>query len=341
MVESETYFVGKDSYLPSVEVDKGFLLKLIDEVRDVLKEGIKKLKNITEFEPKISLEINKNDPSFYFGLRYFNVELQLTNSVRENIEHEIHETCETAWKLIEEALRRQEFYPELGRGSISFTLQIRPIRGHYVCPICKERIEDSEVNYVFCSLTKENIAACITQNHEVFFVENVIDKEIDTKNYLAIDKDLKVHILDPRKRVHCLLAWQLNKLAKNEEHSFLTPDIENLNPKIYVLTHKGIPIGYAFWNDCFEGICLRQIFTRKEYRRKGFATNLMEKTVEIECGKKGEFYCESPNVKSQGILIKLGHAKVEDGKLVGIRCSLVHDVKSLILPFHQKFCQRF
>lgn len=326
--EEKIHFIGKNSYKEndSSPADKEFLIKFIDEIKKII--DIKINNKILPSRLEKELEINNEDPNLRFSLTYSDYDLYPDESVM-NIGLEIQENINKLFDIYETSYKKYSnfyyaFYPNWNGSDLSLSLFVRPYRGYFTCPICENKIEDSEVNDISDVLLNEDIACCQNANHKTFFVENFIDNEFEPEKPLEINDNLKIHIIDPNQRVHRLLAFQFKVIAKHEYSSFLNPnlcDSEN-NPKMYVLTEREIPVGYIYWNDFDNNIrCFRQIFIRKKFRRKGFGTILTEKTVEIECGKEKKFIVETPNEKSGGILLKLGYATENDNKLIGIRCS--------------------
>lgn len=322
--EEQIYFVGKDSFKENENpTDKKFLIKLINKIKIILNNKTNKMKNLSP-KLKIDLKINIEDPNLRFNLTYPDYDLYPDQSIKEfglEIQEKISELLENSFNKYPNFF--YDFSPGWDRGSyLSISLFVRPFRGNFTCPVCKREVEDSDENYICDNFPKENIAVCLNTGHETFFVEKFINTIFETEKPFEIDKNLKIHIINPNDRIHRLLAFQLKVIAKNEEISFLTPDIEYGNSKMYILTKEGIPVGYAFWNDFNSNKrCFRQIFVRKRCRRKGYATILTEKTVEIECGRNKNFVVETPNEKTEGILLKLGYVKKANNHLLGIRCS--------------------
>lgn len=322
--EEQIRFVGKKSYKePQNPTDKQILKKLIYDIKEIIDTRINKINN-SHSQLQITLNINDDDPNLRFNINYPNYDLYPNKSIKDiglEIQNKINE-------ILDEYDKYPNFYFDFGpnwngNSYLSTNLYVRPLRGTFTCPVCKLEIEDSEDNYVHNDLLKENIAICPNTKHKTFFVENFMDSEFQTKSPFKMSENLSVHIIDPNEREHLLLAFQFIVIAKNEYSSFRRPNIHDINSKIYVITEKGIPMGYAYWNDINDDErCFRQIYIRDQFRRKGFGTMLTEKTVEIE-SKNKIFIIESPNEKSQEILLKLGYVKKNNGKLTGIKCKFI------------------
>jgi hypothetical protein len=114
------------------------------------------------------------------------------------------------------------------------------------------------------------------------------------------------------------IVHALNYLAKNDDAGFHAIDLTQTN--VCLIMDKKTVFGYLSWNECKNKATLRQVFIRREFRRKGYGTALINywvnKYANLEI--KNYFFVESPNYLTSNILVKLGHA-YRDSK--GIICS--------------------
>lgn len=324
--EEQIFFVGKNSYQePGKQTDKLYLRQLISEIRNIVETEVGEIHR-SNSKLKIELDINDDDPHVKFSMNYQNYDLFPDKSIKE-VGLIVQEKLETCLKKASET--NPDFYSEVHEnwnGSyLSIYLFVRPIRGTFKCPVCENEVENSEDNFIYNSITgDENIVVCFANDHKAFFVRDIINQTLKTKEYCKISESLALHVINSNEKEHLWLAAQFSLIAKNEDSSFRSLYFKEKNPKMYVITEKGIPAGYVYWNDFSdEERCLRQLFIRDKFRRKGLGSLLLEKTVEIE-SKNKKFVVESPNSKSLGILLKLGYVKEEGDNLVGIRCTFCH-----------------
>lgn len=324
--EEQISFAGKSSYQePEKESDKLFLRQLISDLRNIVETEVNKIHHLNS-KLTIELDINNNDPHMRLHMNYPNYDLFLDESIKDTgliVQERLVTLLEKAFKT------SPDFYYELHpnwKGSyLSIYMFVRPVRGTFKCPVCGNKVENSEDNFISDMVSgDENIVGCFANDHITFFVKDIINQTLKTKEYCKISEFLDLHLINSNEKEHLRLASQLNLIARNENDSFRSFRFDVNNPKMYVISEKGTPAGYVYWNDFKEhrneGRCLRQLFIRDKFRRKGLGSLLVEKTVEIE-SKIKKFVVESPNDKTLGILLKLGYVKEEEDGFVGIRCT--------------------
>lgn len=327
---TQILFAGKGSYLEPEPQTDGVFLQLITDIENIIETDTKALRAIGDSRLAMELDIVKDDPRLKFSIRYQDYDLYPPSDFLKEtglkLQEKICEFLKSSYKA------NPIFYFFISpnwNGICSFYFYVRPIRGTFECPICGEKLEDSEDNF-FASETPDDeriVVCCFSQDHSTFFMEGYLNQRLKTSPDFKISDELGLYVADENRKEHLRLAFQLNIIAKNEYSAFKPYNLAN-NTKIYILAERGIPVGYVCWNDlseCNTKRCLRKLFIKKEYRRKGLGTLLVERTVEIET--KGEnFFVESPNRKSHKILLNLGLTKIEGDKLIGIKCGFVGGV---------------
>lgn len=109
-----------------------------------------------------------------------------------------------------------------------------------------------------------------------------------------------------------LLTWTVE-----DDDSFLTPSDEM---EVEIIWNDKEIIGFIIWTR-LETAILNAIFIKKEYRRKGIGSRFLKFWVENISDKiSDEFLVESPNEKTQNMLVKLGYARREGDIPIGMKC---------------------
>ncbi|MFQ6071332.1 MAG: GNAT family N-acetyltransferase [Methanosarcinales archaeon] len=112
-------------------------------------------------------------------------------------------------------------------------------------------------------------------------------------------------------------------MAKKEDTGFLYIREKEQKAGLVFDIKKQKHIGFIGWTEG-ENAILRQIFIVKDERLKGYGTKLLKFWVENFAIKiNNKFGVESPNEKSQKLLVKLGYAKIEGEYIKGIKCFFV------------------
>ena len=115
-----------------------------------------------------------------------------------------------------------------------------------------------------------------------------------------------------------LIMKILQLLAKEEDTGFRYIDLEH--QKAFLLFNEEKYLGFIVWTEN-KHATLRQIYVLSEERKKGYAEKMLKYWVENISDKiNKEFVVETPNAKSQSLLIKMGYAKIEGDKVVGVKC---------------------
>jgi len=112
----------------------------------------------------------------------------------------------------------------------------------------------------------------------------------------------------------------LGVMAKEEECSFrvMTPTKVNRERfKVFLVANEKEFVGYVLWNVFSGKPCVRQIYVRPEFRKKGIASAVFKKFVDAH----GHVYVESPNAASLRILEKLGYVEKTGEVYRGIKVS--------------------
>lgn len=329
--KTQILFAGNGSYRrPEPQTDRAFLTHLITEVENVIETNTRALKAIDDSRLEIKLDMDEDDPKLMFSICYKDYDVYPPSDfVKETglkLQEKICEFLKNSYNA------NPTFYFSISRNwsnIYSFYFHIRPNRGTFECPICGEKLEDSDDNF-FAGETPDDegvVVCCSSKDHCTFFMEDCLSQKLKTRPDLNISDELGLYVADENRKEHLRLAFQLNIIAKNEYSTFRPYNLAN-NTKIYILAERGVPVGYVCWNDFSKyntKRCLRKLFIKEDYRRRGLGTLLVEKTVEIET-RGEEFLVESPNNKSHKILLNLGLTKIEGDKLIGVKCVFVGGV---------------
>jgi GNAT superfamily N-acetyltransferase len=127
-----------------------------------------------------------------------------------------------------------------------------------------------------------------------------------------------------------LVARVLFLLAQEEEESFIYGS-EGEHRTLVVLNDQQY-LGYLFWSENRGRLgkrepVLRQLFVRKEFRRQGIGTAMVQTWADrFAFPRASLFGVESPNTHSQSILVRLGYAHIEGENIVGTKCRFVNSV---------------
>lgn len=318
-------FAGKESYKePEIKTNKAFINRLIKDIKHIVNEYMKDIKG-TDPNFNVKFTIDRKEPSLYFSMDYYGdsphpseIIKDIGLKVQEAIENLVYSSFNEKHNF------HYDLYPNW-ENSCSFHAHIRPNKGTFVCPICGEKVENVGSNSYIKNLTNEDVTTCYDGSHRTFFMENFVDKKLGNTYDYEISNELKLFVVDTNKKDHIHSVLQLSIIARSEDMSFCTLSFGKSNTRFYILTENEIPVGYIYWNDFSEKDkerCLRQLFIREDFRRKGYATLLVEKTSELESGDN-KFVVESPNEITNKILVKLGIVKREEGQLIGIKCSFI------------------
>ncbi|WP_342304810.1 GNAT family N-acetyltransferase [Methanolobus sp. ZRKC5] len=319
MEEGNILFAGEKIYGRS---NKHFLRNLICKIKDIAEAGFNENHRLN---PELNLDfvMNMDEPSMKFSMEYSNYGQYPNESIKKTglkVQNDIINHLEASHAL--NPYFCYHISPNWHLSScLFFDLHIEPYKGYFICPVCGEEVENCKENSVVSTLLcGKNIVMCPNKNdHMTYFVEDVINKAFQSEEYFIISESIAVHRIDLNKNQ--MLLGQLNVIAKTEDTSFRKLDLHVKNAELYIITDEKIPAGYIFWNDFNDKKrCLRQIFIRKEFRKGGLGTQLIEKTFEIE-SENTKFVIESPNEITSKILLNLGYIKEEGNMHVGVRCS--------------------
>jgi GNAT superfamily N-acetyltransferase len=120
-----------------------------------------------------------------------------------------------------------------------------------------------------------------------------------------------MRISDCRTKREHLVTRMLFYLGKEEEGTFIFGDWKER--KALVCMDGSNYVGYIFWsNSNRKTPVLRQIFVRKEWQRKGIGMAMARYWAENYGFPFAErFGVESPNIKSLGLLEKLGYLELD------------------------------
>ena len=131
----------------------------------------------------------------------------------------------------------------------------------------------------------------------------------------------------PSKKDHPV-ARVLFWLASEEDRAFIYGR-ESEHHTMLALNDEGY-LGYLFWSDNRSRSSgkrepvLRQLFVRKEFRRQGVGTMMVEMWADrIAFPLAPKFGVESPNADTQGMLVRLGYAHIDGQNIVGTKCGFV------------------
>jgi GNAT superfamily N-acetyltransferase len=86
-------------------------------------------------------------------------------------------------------------------------------------------------------------------------------------------------------------------------------------------------LGYLFWSkraDRQRAPVLHQLFLREQFRGKGLGTAVVRTWIEqVALPLSASFGVESPNARTQSILVGLGYAYFKDKAIIGRNCFFV------------------
>lgn len=169
--ENEIYYGGTDSYAEYENPrDADFLLKLIAEADEIVEIGLKKMKNP-------NLIVNKkrdvHDPYLYFSMVFDCLEKEDATIRNEGLKIQ-----NAIVKLLNDVSEKYDnfcysFHPMWNENILTFSFEVRPIRGLFVCPFCGNKTKDPEFSYVMDGTAKKNImtcALCSNDNRETFVI---------------------------------------------------------------------------------------------------------------------------------------------------------------------------
>jgi hypothetical protein len=112
-------------------------------------------------------------------------------------------------------------------------------------------------------------------------------------------------------------------MAKKEDTGFLYIRENEQKAGLVFDDKKEKYVGFISWTENKNPI-LRQIFIIKDERRKGYATKVLTFWVDNFSDKiSDKFGVESPNEKSQNLLVRLRYAKIEGENIKGLKCFFV------------------
>ena len=137
------------------------------------------------------------------------------------------------------------------------------------------------------------------------------------KDAAALSDGLFVLAVSNQARARAIVH-ALNYLAKSDDAGFRGIDITETNACL-IMDKKAV-LGYLSWNECENKATLRQVFIRREFRRKGYGRVFVDFWVKKYADLEGKsyFFVESPNSLTGNILVKLGHAyRDSEGNLCG------------------------
>jgi len=199
------------------------------------------------------------------------------------------------------------------------------------CEICGRYIENVSQNWnLLGAFRKELICpVCwVNQRNDLVAIDGHHISKIRSvrpdmlKSSQEISNNL--YVLKVRTKWARMVLRYLNYLARKEQSAFrIMPRREFEN---YILMSKEKVIGYLAWT--WKNLPrLGQIFIVREERRKGYASTLVQHFVDEQCRTPNErgflFGVESPNEATLGLLVKLGYAREEGDKIVGLKVGFV------------------
>lgn len=209
-------------------------------------------------------------------------------------------------KLIEIILKKPMATCRVCETDVSLTPENLSGMGFYRCPT---------------PMTCNNIVAIRFKNY-VLQPQTIIKLEwnTDIKNRaISLGNNLFCVVCTSKKDLAVLSM--LRVMAMEEGQPFRAFYKEKQKSVILFDTLKQKYLGFIVWSENKNAV-LRQIFVIKDEQRRGYGTNFLKFWVEnFADGVSDNFGVESANEKTQGLLLKLGYAKREDGFIKGIKCS--------------------
>jgi GNAT superfamily N-acetyltransferase len=124
-----------------------------------------------------------------------------------------------------------------------------------------------------------------------------------------------------------LVARVLFLLAQEEEEGFIYGS--EREHRTMVVFNDQQYFGYLFWSDNRgrsgkREPVLRQLFVRKEFRRQGVGTTMLQAWAELFAFPLASLFgVESPNAHTRRMLVRLGYAHTDGESIVGTRCGFV------------------
>ena len=124
-------------------------------------------------------------------------------------------------------------------------------------------------------------------------------------------------------------SWRrvLFLLAEEEEKSFVYGDEREHRTVIFFDDQQNL--SYLFWSENRgrsgkREPALRQLFVRKEFRRQGIGTAMVQLWADrFAFPLADSFGVESPNAHTQEMLVRLGYAQISAENIVGTKCYFV------------------
>jgi predicted acetyltransferase len=175
----------------------------------------------------------------------------------------------------------------------------------YMCPRCMNHVAIKFKNYVIQPQTVMNLKWNRTIKNRATQIEN----------------DLSFATCEDKKDILILKIMQL--MAKKEDTGFLYIRENEQKAGLVFDDKKEKYVGFISWTENKNPI-LRQIFIIKDERRKGYATKVLTFWVDNFSDKiSDKFGIESPNEKSQNLLVRLRYAKIEGENIKGLKCFFV------------------
>jgi len=172
-----------------------------------------------------------------------------------------------------------------------------------ICDICGREISCTSENFNRMSLFKEVMCPhcndAVKPSHIMMHSVGIFYRGKWRSRNVFLHDPLKNGLISVKSKKDKITSYVLASLAKIDEPSFRTPDPKD----VQILWVNGEAIGYQSSNKHMGIPCLRQIYIRPEYRRKGYATRITEKFLDEN---PGEILIESPNNISLKMLEKLG-----------------------------------
>lgn len=204
-------------------------------------------------------------------------------------------------------------------------------RSAAICAKCGESVpvlNESMMGPYYACANCDNLVAVSYGNHCVVSPEQVL--RLDWRPEIVARSEAlgiwrwAVCLTKKDHLVARILFW----LASEEDGSFIY-GLESEHHTMLALNDEGY-LGYLFWTDSRSRSSgkrepvLRQVFVRKEFRRQGVGTMMVEMWADrFAFPLAPKFGVESPNAHTKRMLVRLGYAHIDGQKSVGTRCGFI------------------
>jgi len=201
-------------------------------------------------------------------------------------------------------------------------------RSAAICANCGESVPFTPSNHAFggpyyvCA-TCNNIVA-VYYGNRVASPEQVIHLDWSAEMISRSETVSRWRWVVCRTKRDHVVARVLFWLALKEEGSFIYGSERHHRAMLFFNDEQYL--SYLFWSENRNTSgkkepILRQLFVRKEFRRQGIGTTMVQTWADrFAFPLASSFGVESPNEHTQGILVRLAYAHIDGENIVGAKC---------------------